>query len=356
MASNPMQRKARNAFLLGFLIALAIAAVVIFFLFTKLQAAEKETKEEKKETEAASTMLYVAAQPIKSGDRLNGKIAYKAVKTDTVPANAVTINDLALYSTAKEATPSEMAGLLDDAAVARINIEPGTIITTDMMIQETSGVYKFNWDIQKLEDGTEVKTLKGIDKDSSVRLEEYNMLAIPSKLEAGQYIDIRFQMPTGETFIVVSKKYVEDTDETTIWLKMSEAEILAMNNAIVEAYTMTGSKLYANVYVEAGDQDKADVTYVPSNAVVELIKRDPNVIESAKEYLKVMYNGNDLRLYEYRDQVINSSLEAYKDDRAANTEAGIKAEIEQLQTSRQKYLEQVGAYTDSSSTTETGTY
>ena len=38
MASNPMQRKSRNSFLIGVVITLIIATVPIFFLFRQLQS------------------------------------------------------------------------------------------------------------------------------------------------------------------------------------------------------------------------------------------------------------------------------------------------------------------------------
>ena len=38
MAVNPMQRRARNSFLIGFLVALIIMALVVVFLLTRIKA------------------------------------------------------------------------------------------------------------------------------------------------------------------------------------------------------------------------------------------------------------------------------------------------------------------------------
>ena len=73
-----------------------------------------------------------------------------------------------------------------------------------------------------------------------------NVIALP-----GDYIDIRFQLPSGQDYIVLSKKKVLMSSQTGIWLKLSELELLTINNAIVEAWTIKGSKIYAIEYSEA---------------------------------------------------------------------------------------------------------
>lgn len=324
MASNPMQRKVRNAFLGGFLISLLIAAVAVVFLYMQLRKVQQETEVEK---ETLTASVYVVENTITSGGVLKGNISYKTITAEAVPTNAVKPDDLAKYVVGDEATNLTIGNYLSDETISKINLEPGTILTTDM-IGEKDGAFIYE------EDGK-------IKVNSGVRMEEYNMISLPSKLKVGDYIDIRLQLPTGETFIVASKKYVEDTDETTVWVKVSEEEILAINNAIVEAYSMKGSKIYANVYVEGGYQGKADVTYVPSEAVLQLIDGDGNIINTAREYLRSKYTDS---MRAQRNQVINYNLKLYEDDRLKNTEAGITKEIEDLRNSRQKYLDELNAY------------
>lgn len=324
MASNPMQRKVRNAFLGGFLISLIIAAIAVVFLYTQLRKVQQETKVEK---ETLTTSVYVVDNTITSGGVLKGNISYKTITAEAVPTNAVTPNDLAKYVVGDEATNLTIGNYLSDETISKIKLEPGTILTKDMIgYKDGAFIYEENGEIKV---------------NSSVRMEEYNMISLPSKLQVGDYIDIRLQLPTGETFIVASKKYVEDTDATTVWIKVSEEEILAINNAIVEAYSMKGSKIYADVYVEGGYQGKADVTYVPSEAVLQLIDGDGNIINTAREYLKSKYTDS---MRAQRNQVINYNLKLYEDDRLKNTEEGITKEIEDLRDSRQQYLDALNAY------------
>ena len=66
MASNPMQRKARNSFLLGIIVTLLITGVVIAFLFLQL----KQKSDQIKEQEAAKRSVYILAQDVKAGQIL----------------------------------------------------------------------------------------------------------------------------------------------------------------------------------------------------------------------------------------------------------------------------------------------
>lgn len=348
MAANPMQRKTRNAFLGGFLIALLLGGIGIFFLYTQLQDAKKEKVESEEIALQSTTMAYVVSNPVQSGERLRDNIQYMEVTNDAVPANAVTSEELAQYIVKKdvEATNYTVGSLLPDEMVAKIKLEAGTVLTRDMIITNDNEMYKF-----VVSEDPQTKERKvSIIKNSSYRMVEYNMLVLPTKLMAGEYIDIRLQMPTGEDFIVISKKYVEDTDASTVWLKMSEEEILTLNSAIVEAYIMKGAKLYANTYIVAGEQDEAAVTYIPTKGVRDLISNNPNVIADAKAYLRSLYNNENLQ--SIRNQSIGNTLKIYEDEALGNVEEGMGKEIEQLRATRQKYMEELNAYGETTITDE----
>ena len=47
MAMNPMQRKIRNSFLFGFLVAVIIAAVVVALLYMRVKGLKEEIRERK---------------------------------------------------------------------------------------------------------------------------------------------------------------------------------------------------------------------------------------------------------------------------------------------------------------------
>ena len=167
------------------------------------------------------------------------------------------------------------------------------------------------------------------------------MLSLPVKLDVDEYIDIRITLPSGEDYIVASKKRVLDVLEDTIWIKMSEEDIVRMSNAIVEAYVMTGSKLSVTKYIEPGLQGAAIPTYVVSQAVYDLIQKDPNIKEEALNTLQAQYNNK--RLVEQRTTNITGQLEKYAEEAKQNIESRVQEENEARRELREKYLEQLSA-------------
>ena len=192
-----------------------------------------------------------------------------------------------------------------------------------------------------------------------LRKVEYNMILLPTQLTTGQYVDIRLRLPNGSDFIVVSHKevtlpMVAGVDSaTTISMNLSELEILMLSGAILEAYQIEGSKLYAVEYVEPGLQESAISTYVISTEIFNTIKSDPNCIEIAKNALfDRIYNSskdaNGNTVYTMKDnesdkrQMLNNALQDNEDRAEDNISENLQKEIETTQEERQNYLESLG--------------
>ena len=91
MATNPMQRKARNSFLLGMLVMLLISGIVIAFLVMQLMSKIKEEKECSK----SMVNVCVLKQDVTSGQIITSEmIETKAVRSDLIPANATSVATL----------------------------------------------------------------------------------------------------------------------------------------------------------------------------------------------------------------------------------------------------------------------
>ena len=85
MATNPMQRKARNSFLLGMLVMVLISGVVIAFLFIQLMNKNKKEQEELK----ASVKAYVLNKDVSSGQVITtDMLSLQTVNKNLVPSNA----------------------------------------------------------------------------------------------------------------------------------------------------------------------------------------------------------------------------------------------------------------------------
>ena len=307
MATNPMQRRARNSFLLGILISTLLLGAVIAGLVYMLMNMQK------KQNELQASTIYVLTKSVASGEEIKAS-DLKAVKVskDVTPSNAVSTND---FSGTNENGETETKKI-----VAKIKLNTGTIVTGDMLY------------------------IDGNEMGKDVRKQEYNTIVLPMDLVSGEYVDIRLVLPSGQDFIVVSKKKVEIPtvggvdSKDTISMEMSEDEILSMSNAIVEAYMINGSKLYATKYVDAGNQDAATPTYPVNGEVAKLIESDSNILEKALGELRNRYNRD------IRENYINSAISS-QEDAKGNEQTKMQESITNSQTTREEYLQSLNGAT-----------
>ena len=291
MAINPMQKKARMNFILGVSITAVIAVIIIVFLFIQLKNVNKKYED-------ATISKPVLMQDVKSGDVLKKEMfAYMEVSKNSVPSGDSVIFGLPIYD---EKTGDEVT----DEYVAKIDLKANTILTKDMV---------------------EISDQK---TTADLREQTYNTVILPPDVNTGDYIDIRLMLPDGTDYVVISKKKVTilETSSDSIKINLDEKEILTMSSAIVEAYKIKGSKLYAIKYIEAGNQKSATRTYKPRADVVEMIKSDPNVVDQAAastysdlsqqlrtKILDDYYNrGNDEDVVNGMQESIQKSLEERK--------------------------------------------
>lgn len=354
MATNPMQRKARNSFLLGMLLMLLIAALVVGLLLMQL----KNYQDKEKAEIAAKVSIYILNQDVKSGQIITSDmLTQQQVNKNLIPQDA--IGDAAtLENYVLEDKEGNTVFTKNSTQYIRIDSKEYELKT-----EEATGSYYINKtndeeDKQYIELNTvpvvakvsmnknTVLTRELVAKGDNttsddVRKQEYNMISLPTQIESGDYIDIRLALPSGQDYIVVAKKEVTVPDiagtpsEDTIWVNLSEAEIIMMNNAIVEAYRINGAKLYANMYTEAGMQAAATTTYVPNKEVAQLIQSNPNIIERAKQGLLNRFNA----MASERNNAINGAIQNSSEDGDTN----VKTKVEQDQTNtkdnRKKWLD-----------------
>lgn len=294
MVANPMQKKARNSFLLGMVITLIVCVIIGVLLYFLLIAQEKGD-EDKGELVTA----YVLNQDVKSGDVITPS-SFKQIKIyeNMVPKNYIDATTIAS---------------MQEEYVAKVDMYQNSVVTTDT--------------ISKSDEAT----------TEDLRYVEYNMLILPTTISVGDYIDIRLTLPNGQDLIVVSKKQVKSILGDTIGLELTEGEILMMESATVEAYIMTASKLYVIQYVEPGNQTAAKATYTPTTEVQSLIVNNPNIADQAKTQLRNRFSG-DIRT------VIDGSKNLYNVEGQQNLEEGIQEEIENAKAAREAYLSGLTSY------------
>ena len=361
MATNPMQRKARNSFLLGMFITLLITGVIIGVLAYLLVTQQQEQKKE----ELAQVEVCVLNQSVKSGQIITADMLDTVkVPANIAPANALDEDaGLVMFSLLEKGTNKQVKAERGKDQTGKeqiaLYIEEDNGSKTRLVKDENGNYYKNVNNQKSYVEFTDVPVIAKTDLEANtvmtedlftksdevanndLRVQEFNMIALPVKLDVDEYIDIRLTLPSGEDYIVVPKKRVLDVLEDTVWLKMSEEDILRMSNAIVEAYVMKGSRLTITKYVEPGLQTASIPTYAVSEAVLTLIQNDPNIRDTAKVELFKQYT--EQKLADQRTKDINGQLELYADEAKANIEARVQEENEARRELREKYLEQLSA-------------
>lgn len=306
MVSNPMQKKARNSFLLGVVVTLIICAIIgaLFYILVM------KKDEAKQEEEGSLTYAYRLKTDVKAGAEITSGMVESIVVTEkAVPTGA--------FASKTKTTDSKGKEVWTDKAFisgykSKVDLTAGTILANNLVYE-------------------------GEDITNDVRYVEYNMLSLPTTILEGDYIDIRITLPNGQDLIVVSKKEVKSILGDTIGLELSEGEILMMESAIVESYIMTASKIYAIQYIEPGIQEAATKTYTPTEAVQGLIERNSNIVTEAKKGLIDKFNS-DIRTW------TNNEKNNYLTEQQENIETGIKEEIENARAAREAYLNGLTSY------------
>lgn len=268
------QKNLLVAWLLGVLMTGGIITLIITFYQLDIKSILSKKEETVKIEEVKKEEIFVAIKEIKKGSIIQkadiGVIEYE----EEIVPKLVVLNK------------NEIIG---KKALGNISIK--TPITKNMVF----------------EDGD-------IDKD--IREQEFKMIYLPSKLSAGEYVDVRINFPTGQDYIIMSKKKVEDLSKTDIeskvWFHLNEDEILTMSSAIIDAFLNEGSKIYLLTYVAPEIQEKAVPNYPVSDKVLKLMKDNPNLVLEAEREL-ILRKRKDLEsslaLMEEEDKTLVSEGE-----------------------------------------------
>ncbi|KQY91020.1 hypothetical protein ASD24_24810 [Paenibacillus sp. Root52] len=236
------------------LIPALIGAAIVFVPFAGIGGFYVHNLNQKHEQEIAQyeaqvaqlsssqTLVYGLTTNIKPGQKIRTEdLEYMSIEAGKVPVDAI----------------------VDESAIGKytkIGLTAGTPLTEGMFYE--NGV-----------------------TPQDLRNQEFRLIELPTKLEKNDYVDVRVKFPTGEDFIVLSKKQVEDLANGTVWHTMTEEEILRMSSAIVDAW-LNDASIYSLSYVEPGIQQAAKVTYPANQAVLDLIQSDPNIVQKATTELE----------------------------------------------------------------------
>lgn len=362
---NPLEQKARSSFIKGILITAVIAVIIIAFLGMKIyqmNGAEQERL-------AGQKSVIVLTKDVVSGELITQDM-FKTIKLDAeaVPSGATNAFSTLQGYFLEDDYGNQIVTRLDSSTNEYKKYVKFASSSTDEqetlteVFQDEAGVYYYMLNGERTDiimKDTPIVSKVALGKNSVVtegmittynevttddlREEEYTSLVLPTTLVTDDTIDIRLRLPDGRDYIVLSKKKVtvpslgDSLSASSIIIKVKESEILTMSAAIVDAYKIQGSKLYAIKYVEPGLQDAAESTYIPSSETLQLIQSDPNIVQTAKNELIQYYNSN----YEsYRANGIQKALNAEEEEtKKSLQQSGTSSEASTLSSQRQQYLQ-----------------
>lgn len=139
---------------------------------------------------------------------------------------------------------------------------------------------------------TEDMVYEGEGLTDDERIHYFNFIESSGVLKKGDYIDVRIVFPNGADFVLLSKKKLENTRllagsdgtqaQSELWFQVNETEILRLSSALVDMYLTEGCRIYAIQYI-LDSQEKAQVNYPVNEVVNQLMEKDPNIVERAKQ-------------------------------------------------------------------------
>lgn len=138
-----------------------------------------------------------------------------------------------------------------------------------------------------------------ISIESDTREYEMQVVNLMTDQQENDVVDIRIMFPDGSDFLVLPKKQIKNLNlpNCVFYTYLNEEEILRMASATIDAYTITGTKIYATRYVESNLQEEAVPTYLVNAAVADQMDPgcsyyDKNLLTKAETTLNYIARHN----------------------------------------------------------------
>lgn len=310
MLVGPMKRKVVLTAVVSCLIPIIVLGIIGFILIKNYNT---EIADLKKQSEVVQR--YVLKED---------RVANSIITADDIEIAGVKSVGVPVDSYEEKANATRRTKGKDDLIGRRlkINAKKNTVLSESMFYEE--------------------------DREPTIdlRLQEFNMVTLPSDLVENDYIDVRVRFPSGEDYSVLVGKKVEAYSNNTIFIKLTEDEILTVGSAIVEAYMLDGTKLYANKYVDPANQlfEYREVDYVAkyNNAVSTLIAEltETKYNELKEEYMTTNPEATEDELATLKDSILVTRADLLFEDIVRLVEL-TNEEVEDIETAVSKKNEDV---------------
>lgn len=248
-----LRQRTKQMLIAGLIGAAAVGA--ISFGYTLIR--ESEERAAKQALSQAYEEQFKEMREVASRETAEGWV----VTREIIAGHSIKQEDLQRVKLPVDSIPADVLSVQEKIAgkYAKVSLQPRTLLTETLLYEEEPTPDDLRW-------------------------REMSFVQLPGLLEKSDVVDIRIQFPTGQDYILLSKKKVEDLASGTITLTIGEAEILSLSSAIVDAYLHKAS-IYALAYVEPYLQKQPVTTYPANEAVMQLIRKDPNIVKQAEAVL-----------------------------------------------------------------------
>lgn len=199
------------------------------------------------------------------------------------PASQVIVPELLPALVA--AKPIEKGSILGMEDIRRILVEPsGKVVDHFADVTELVGK-KTAIDIDTNVPFTQPMFVEDHLVQKDLRIYEVSSVELPYHLSEGDIVDIRIAFPTGQEYVVLSKKEVKGFERKIqnihnglLSLALEEEEALRMSSAMVDMFIAEGTRVYMAKYMDPDNQSAAVVNYPVNERVRQLILLNPNIL------------------------------------------------------------------------------
>mgnify|MGYP002619184676 CR=1 FL=1 len=304
----------RFAIILGVCLFIAIAAVIL--LYMKMEQYRGKASEADYTLEQNKRYCLVTSIDIKAGD---------IISEDTnVMEQSVYTGLSDDYYISKEDLP----------IVATVDIASGIPVMKNMATKEEITTDKREYEIS-------VANLMVTQAESDI-------------------VDVRIMFPNGEDFLVLAKKTIRslDLENSIFYTTMTEEEMLRFASATIDAYTISGTKIYTTKYLEPALQEEAEPNYPVRTETMDLLNSDPNILSLAQKTLNLTARLDmENRLGELSTEQLTAVASGHSLQDTAQGSAITKKNLETLDDEEQTIMDGAseGAVFDASRVDDTET-
>lgn len=241
--SNKKSLKVITIVLVIFILLFAASLFGLYTFKAKVDESQAKITELETEIEANKQFVYVAVDDLTAGTVIETGV-------NVVIQNCVT----ALPS-------SSYVSDLDDGKVLVVDVAANEPVMANMVTDEV-----FQNDTREIEVGV-----------ANLMLDQ----------QTNDYVDIRILFPDGSDYTVIPKIKMKNLslENNIFYTNMSSDQILTLSAATIDAYTITGTKIYITRYVQANQQEAAIPNYPVRQETLKLMSTDPNILTRAQETL-----------------------------------------------------------------------